>query len=107
MGKWKAEHIEYGQWHVTKDDMVIAYRADATEAQIFTELQATRYALALNVVDAGVDMGDAVGFMDLFNAEGELIKVKTDVEFVKGLIKVRDFLARIANAVEGSTKEEV
>lgn len=106
MGKWEAEHIQYGQWHVTKDDMVIAYRADATEAQPFTEDQATRYALALNVVDAGVDLGDAVEKLKLMHT----ITAQCGTYGVAHTYAswVEDFLRSIANAVEGDkTKEDV
>ena len=105
MGKWEAEHIQYGQWHVTKDDMVIAYRADATEAQPFNKDQATRYALALNVVDAGVDFGEFAKHLAHYrgNRHHSESPYATSAETTHNFYQALTYFETIANAVEGDT----
>ena len=105
MGKWEASNSPFTHWCVTKNGTVCINCKDET--------QATRYALALNIVDAGVDLGDAVVFMQ----EAKAIRDYCEKYHAQPLIEdalytklykemVHPFLQRIANAVEGDTTKE-
>lgn len=52
MGKWEASNSPFTHWCVTKNGTVCINCKDET--------QATRYALALNIVDAGVDIQNMI-----------------------------------------------
>lgn len=64
MGKWEAREATDGSgWDVSKDTgngIVAIVNFDQDEVFIMDESQATRYARALNIVDAGVDIQNMI-----------------------------------------------
>ena len=117
MGKWEAQETtergEYNVYKETESGLISIGNLDQDEVQILDKDTATRYALALNIVDAGVDLGDAVVFMQ----EAKAIRDYCEKYHAQPLIEdalytklykemVHPFLQRIANAVEGDTTKE-
>ena len=96
MGKWEAQK-RAGCWVARKDHNELIGWVLLTDCD---ESQATRYALALNIVDAGV------GFSDALRLVHEWDEAKTTEEEMFVAVNMAMYLRSIANAVEGDTTKE-
>lgn len=93
MGKWIAtDHYLDGRWMIMKEG--------GKDVGSMSKDQATRYALALNIADAGVDLGEAKVLME------ELRKAANSTDQYLCDKHIYGFIRSIANAVKGDTTKE-
>lgn len=112
MGKWEAienttgHHLYHEEWGVLK----MQGDGDSRAFTPFDKDQATRYALALNVADAGVDFGEFAIHLAHYrgNRHHSESPYATSAETTHNFYQALTYFEAIANAVEGDkTKEDV